>query len=596
MWHPPRSSVGSNASVPACDCARRRVPESSQPSCTPNCACARRDTRRPGARPALRYARLLEDDGTSLASCVSTQRTTSAIGRGGHGLRRRTDGASNLAAVAYQNSPSAVGAVSLRRLGQIGGHTARGGPIAARRQGATRCSVGPGGLPWGRCTRRARVSLRCVRVARKRSLLTLAATTGPCHARIAGNGEARWSSHSGSGRRQRATGPASAATSGWRSEAGHRAQERGGPGCGGSGATAGCAIAPRRPSGRPAPAASCATGSVHGARARVRGEQRTTEGKRRASHRRDPARAFSRPPMAASVSTSMRSMRAQPVLDQERTLAHLPQGHAAPQLGQEFGFGRRERQQIGRHGQLAGRLGVDDAGLGVRQKSLRQCRPARSPTRRPSAGPRPDAARPRWTLRTRATTSTTTAATGPHRGWTGWPRPRRPPRTPVRSARRRRRPGQCGLEPRRGAGHEHSERGRGVERGEVEDDQRRGQIETRRRRSVEHAAQVPVDQATELQRDIATVLQQLAQLGAQRSRRLRASGDRRASTTAGTVGTRRAARSPSRVPGPSAARSRGSKGAAETGAGQRGEQLHLAAGCAAGTVVLPRVRARRRAG
>ena len=121
---------------------------------------------------------------TSLTSCVSTQRTTSAMVRSSRAAAS-SSGASSLAAVAYQNSPSAVVpstfAVSQRS--------------AATRQ-ACRQSVHPGtgdhelaGTPvqpvgsihqtWPRRWRAATVS-------RNRSLFTLAATTGPRHPRMAG--------------------------------------------------------------------------------------------------------------------------------------------------------------------------------------------------------------------------------------------------------------------------------------------------------------------------------------------------------------------------------------------------------------------------
>ena len=44
----------------------------------------------------------------------------------------------------------------------------------------------------------------------------------------------------------------------------------------------------------------------------------------------------------------------EPVLHQERTLAHLPQSDASPQLGEQFGLGSRQRQQLSGRLEFAG--------------------------------------------------------------------------------------------------------------------------------------------------------------------------------------------------------------------------------------------------
>ena len=124
---------------------------------------------------------------TSLASWVSTHRTTSAMERRSCAAAKN-NGASSLAAVAYQNSPSAVVpsalAVSARS-------AAMRRASAQSRQGVSgdhvlgRAPVDPVGSMHQTRPR----ALRWRRVSRKRSLFTLAATTGPSHARIAGHGQ-----------------------------------------------------------------------------------------------------------------------------------------------------------------------------------------------------------------------------------------------------------------------------------------------------------------------------------------------------------------------------------------------------------------------
>ena len=65
-------------------------------------------------------------------------------------------------------------------------------------------------------------------------------------------------------------------------------------------------------------------------------------------------------------------VRRQPVLYQERPVGDLPQPHPALKMGNELGFGIGQAEEFGRTGDLARRLGVDDARLGVRQQPLRQ--------------------------------------------------------------------------------------------------------------------------------------------------------------------------------------------------------------------------------
>ncbi len=121
---------------------------------------------------------------TSLTSWVSTQRTTSATVRPSSAAAWRS-GASILAAVAYQKSPSAVVpsalAASQRSAAarQAWCHSAH--PVSGD-QVLGRVPVQPVGSMHHTRPRRARTPS----VWRSRSLFTLAASTGPHHPRMAG--------------------------------------------------------------------------------------------------------------------------------------------------------------------------------------------------------------------------------------------------------------------------------------------------------------------------------------------------------------------------------------------------------------------------
>lgn len=121
---------------------------------------------------------------TSLTSCVSTQRTTSAIPRPSREAANN-NGASSLAAVAYQNSPSAVvpsdfavsaKSAATRRAWDQSPQGVRGDHVLGR----------PPVEAVGSMHQTRPRSLRCFLVAKRRSPFTLAATTGPSHARMAG--------------------------------------------------------------------------------------------------------------------------------------------------------------------------------------------------------------------------------------------------------------------------------------------------------------------------------------------------------------------------------------------------------------------------
>jgi len=125
---------------------------------------------------------------TSLASCVSTQRTTSAMERRSFAAAKN-NGAKSLAAVAYQNSPSAVVPSALADSARSAAIRLAPAQSAQRVRGDHVLGRAPTD-PEGSMHQMRPRSLRCFWVARKRSLFTLAATTGPSQARIAGTARA----------------------------------------------------------------------------------------------------------------------------------------------------------------------------------------------------------------------------------------------------------------------------------------------------------------------------------------------------------------------------------------------------------------------
>ena len=121
---------------------------------------------------------------TSPTSWVSTQRTTSAMVRPSSAAAAKR-GASSLAAVAYQNSPSAV--VPSPLAASQSSAAARHAPGQSRQavsgdQVLAGVPVAPVGSMHHTRPRRAHGPS----VPRRRSLLTLAATTGPRQPRMAG--------------------------------------------------------------------------------------------------------------------------------------------------------------------------------------------------------------------------------------------------------------------------------------------------------------------------------------------------------------------------------------------------------------------------
>ena len=60
------------------------------------------------------------------------------------------------------------------------------------------------------------------------------------------------------------------------------------------------------------------------------------------------------------------------MLDQERPSAHLPEGHAPSELGDQLGLGVGEPEELAGAGHLPGGLGVDHPRLRVGQEALGQ--------------------------------------------------------------------------------------------------------------------------------------------------------------------------------------------------------------------------------
>jgi len=67
--------------------------------------------------------------------------------------------------------------------------------------------------------------------------------------------------------------------------------------------------------------------------------------------------------------------------DDEGALADLPQGHAAVERGQQFGFGAGEAQGVAGPVELVGGLAVDHPGFGVGEQAFGQGRAGLRPGR-----------------------------------------------------------------------------------------------------------------------------------------------------------------------------------------------------------------------
>ena len=140
---------------------------------------------------------------------------------------------------------------------------------------------------------------------------------------------------------------------------------------------------------------------------------------------RPPPRARSRPAVHAGVGVDDGQLVGrQPVLDQERPGAHLPQRHPPAQMRDELRLGRRQPEQ--------GRRPVRPRPVAARRRRGSRsppagpgpARPARTRPHPSCRGPTAGGARPRSTPPGPATASTTTGATAPRPGWRGSPMPR----------------------------------------------------------------------------------------------------------------------------------------------------------------------------
>ena len=246
-----------------------------------------------------------------------------------------------------------------------------------------------------------------------------------------------------------------------------------------------------------------------------------------------------------------------------------------PQLRKKLGLRRREGEQFRGHRQLPGRLGVDDACLRVGQQPLGQCHLLG--VRRAHRVQVGHAVEHRHVGDAEGTRKLPGRLEPPRHTQIGEQRPGFVDHheRPLPSPGVRRRPGQVGLEPRRGAGHENSEGGRAVESGQVEDDQRPGEIESSGRGRVEHPADVPVHETSQFEGDVAAVLEEVVEPGAQRTRRV----GTRCEQSLDHRGHRGHVR-PRRGGGQCRAQRRalaGQQAAAETRTGQRCQQLRPSA-------------------
>ena len=242
---------------------------------------------------------------TSLASCVSTHRTTSAIGAvvmcRGEEQRSEEFGRRRIPELSIGG-----GAIGLGRLGQVGGHAKRPGPVTAAGQGRPRARSGPGGS-------------RGIDAPHAPAFVALApggaqeiALHAGRHHRALPRQDRRDRERRGLPALRRAHDDDRLGPLGRHQSRAHEAVHRdpgpggpGGPSPGRAGALAGRGD---RPTGRPAPlVAFCATEAVTGALVGDSSEEGAAEGQRENGigerrHRGQP------PPMAASVFTSMRSM------------------------------------------------------------------------------------------------------------------------------------------------------------------------------------------------------------------------------------------------------------------------------------------------
>ena len=279
---------------------------------------------------------------TSPTSCVSTQRTTSAMVRPSSAAATKS-GARSFPAVAYQNSPSAVvpSLLAASHRSAADRHASRHSPQpVSGDQVLARAPVAPVGSMHHTWPRRALVP----NVWRRRSLLTLAASTGPRHPRIAGTAKLVVL--------PLCVGPTT--TSDWAGSAARPVSR----------ARPGCTPRSRRPGGAP----SAATRS--GRRSRHRAQRAPAVGPARAPHRPhsprtlpgdageecaaesdrqdDVGKARHGYPavMAASVSTMDRSVALSRCWTRNDLWPTFHKAMPAPQLWEQIGLGGRQRKKL----------------------------------------------------------------------------------------------------------------------------------------------------------------------------------------------------------------------------------------------------------
>ena len=207
-------------------------------------------------------------------------------------------------------------------------------------------------------------------------------------------------------------------------------------------------------------------------------------------------------------------------MDQEGPVADLPQRHAPPEAGNELRLGVRQPEEASGRLDLPVGLRVEDAGLGVGQEPFSH----------------PDLLGPGGADRGEVREPMEDGDVGHAEGPGQLPRRLQPPRhTEVGQdgpglvhhhdhvARAPAGPvGEAGVQPGRGAGHEHAEGGGTIDRREVEDHEGAPERDAGGRLAVEHPAQVAADQSPQLERHLATVGRHLPGLRPNRARRGRA--------------------------------------------------------------------------
>ena len=188
------------------------------------------------------------------------------------------------------------------------------------------------------------------------------------------------------------------------------------------------------------------------------------------------------------------------MLHEEGTLSNLPERPPTPEIGKQLGFGVGEAKELARLPELVARLRVDDLGLGVGEQPFREAVLAASfGTCCPKVGePVQDhdilSAEGAGELERLLEPLADAEAGEDAPALVDDDDSLRPARVGLGFDHR--------LQPRRGAGHQDPERGgmRVEDSPEVEDDERRVEVEAGRGRTVKHAAQVAGAELVERER------------------------------------------------------------------------------------------------